>query len=102
MVYLLKGRAGLGKQGRDTGCQPSSLVQGPLKGCEPGAQLTTMYMGKVFWGLKSSSLHSTGNTFCFHISTAISSSTSVGILEECGGERIRMMWVYFSNPAICA
>lgn len=40
-----------------------------------------MYMGKVFWGWKSSSLHSTGNTFCFHISTAISSSTSVGICE---------------------
>lgn len=59
-----------------------SLVQGSLKGragYEAVVQLTTMYMGKVFWGSKSSSLHSTGNTFCFHISTAMSSSTSIGI-----------------------
>lgn len=44
-----------------------------------------MYMGKVFWGLKSSSLHNTGNTFCFHSCTLISSATSVGTWE--GGVR---------------
>lgn len=52
-----------------------------------------MYIGKVFWGLKSSILHSTGNTFCFHISTAISSSTSVGIFEGRGQDRDDMAYL---------
>lgn len=78
-----------GPAAAEAGMGDSAILShpGPSEGVGGGAnktQLTTMYIGKVFWGLKSSSLHSTGNTRCFHISTAISSSTSVGI---CGGER---------------
>lgn len=76
-----------GPAAAEAGMGDSAILShpGPSEGVGGGAnktQLTTMYIRKVFWGLKSSSLHSTGNTRCFHISTAISSSTSVGI---CGG-----------------